>query len=48
VTGEYLSYLIRMLADRFDNACGGGVDNGGHAAGLGVEGILDGHADSID
>ena len=33
-----------VLSRGFDNAAGGGVDDGGDAAGLGIEGILDGCA----
>ncbi len=42
-----LADLVRMLASSLDNPGGGGVDHCGNPAGLGVEGILDGHAGSM-
>jgi len=35
--------LIRVLAGGFDDAAGGGIDHGGHAAGLTIQGIFLGH-----
>ena len=35
--------LVPVLARRLDHAAGGGVDDGGDAAGLGIERILSGH-----
>src|SRR5690606_42138446 len=41
-----LADLVRMLASGFDNPGSRGVDYCGNPAGLGVEGVLDGHAGS--
>ena len=38
--GIELADLVRVLARGFDHPAGGGVDDGGDAAGLGVEGVL--------
>jgi hypothetical protein len=38
--------LVGMLAGGLDDAAGGGVDDGGDAAGLRIERILDGHVHS--
>lgn len=42
-----LADFIRMQAGGFDHAAGAGIDYGGDAAGLGVEGIFDCHRGSL-
>ncbi len=41
--GIDIADLVRVLARGLDDAAGGGVDDGGDTAGLGVKGVLCGH-----
>ena len=43
LAGQYVLDLVAVLAAGLDDAAGGRVDDGGHAAGLGVESVLLGH-----
>ena len=38
-SGVHIRNSVAVLASRLDNAAGGGIDDGGDAAGLGIKGI---------